>query len=58
MGSVDLFLQRCLFCLLQGSAAVLQRRAENEEPVEVGRLAVSDYFGGFVGVLYCLTSSI
>lgn len=29
----------------QGSAAVLQRRSENEEFVEVGRLGSSDYFG-------------
>lgn len=29
----------------QGSAAVLQRRSENEEFVEVGRLGPSDYFG-------------
>ncbi|KAF1571400.1 cAMP-dependent protein kinase type I-alpha regulatory subunit, partial [Eudyptes moseleyi] len=28
-----------------GTAAVLQRRSENEEFVEVGRLAPSDYFG-------------
>lgn len=32
-------------CLFQGSAAVLQRRSENEEFVEVGRLGPSDYFG-------------
>lgn len=32
-------------CVLQGSAAVLQRRSENEEFVEVGRLGPSDYFG-------------
>ena len=30
---------------IQGSAAVLQRRTEGEEQVEVGRLSVSDYFG-------------
>ncbi|XP_029632674.1 cAMP-dependent protein kinase type I-alpha regulatory subunit isoform X1 [Salmo trutta] len=29
----------------KGSAAVLQRRSENEEFVEVGRLGPSDYFG-------------
>lgn len=29
----------------QGCAAVLQRRSENEEFVEVGRLGPSDYFG-------------
>lgn len=34
----------CLLCA-QGSAAVLQRRSENEEFVEVGRLGPSDYFG-------------
>lgn len=32
---------------LQGTAAVLQRRSENEEFVEVGRLGPSDYFGEF-----------
>lgn len=30
---------------VQGSAAVLQRRSETEEFVEVGRLGPSDYFG-------------
>ncbi len=29
----------------QGTAAVLQRRSEEEEFVEVGRLGPSDYFG-------------
>ncbi|ESO83453.1 hypothetical protein LOTGIDRAFT_133402 [Lottia gigantea] len=33
------------FIILEGTAAVLQRRSENEEPVEVGRLGTSDYFG-------------
>lgn len=33
-----------LFCL-QGIASVLQRRSDNEEYVEVGRLGPSDYFG-------------
>ncbi|XP_052262463.1 cAMP-dependent protein kinase regulatory subunit-like isoform X2 [Dreissena polymorpha] len=33
------------FIILEGSAAVLQRRTENEDPVEVGRLGSSDYFG-------------
>ncbi|KAJ7989884.1 hypothetical protein DPEC_G00309110 [Dallia pectoralis] len=33
------------FIILEGSAAVLQRRFENEEFVEVGRLGSSDYFG-------------
>lgn len=34
-----------MFVCFQGSAAVLQRRSENEEFVEVGRLGPSDYFG-------------
>lgn len=29
----------------QGTASVLQRRSDNEEYVEVGRLGPSDYFG-------------
>ncbi|XP_038843395.1 cAMP-dependent protein kinase type I-alpha regulatory subunit-like isoform X1 [Salvelinus fontinalis] len=33
------------FIILEGSAAVLQRRSEYEEFVEVGRLGPSDYFG-------------
>ncbi|XP_061196203.1 cAMP-dependent protein kinase regulatory subunit isoform X3 [Saccostrea echinata] len=33
------------FIITEGTAAVLQRRSENDEPVEVGRLGVSDYFG-------------
>ncbi|XP_069123367.1 cAMP-dependent protein kinase regulatory subunit isoform X1 [Argopecten irradians] len=33
------------FIITEGQAAVLQRRAENEEAVEVGRLTSSDYFG-------------
>ncbi|XP_048759457.1 cAMP-dependent protein kinase regulatory subunit isoform X2 [Ostrea edulis] len=33
------------FIITEGSAAVLQRRSENDEPVEVGRLGISDYFG-------------
>ncbi|WAQ95945.1 KAPR-like protein, partial [Mya arenaria] len=33
------------FIILEGQAAVLQRRSDNEEPVEVGRLGTSDYFG-------------
>ncbi|XP_075928521.1 cAMP-dependent protein kinase type I-alpha regulatory subunit isoform X2 [Petromyzon marinus] len=32
------------FIITEGSAAVLQRRSENEEFVEVGRLGPSDYF--------------
>ncbi|RXN36672.1 cAMP-dependent kinase type I-beta regulatory [Labeo rohita] len=33
------------FLFLQGTASVLQRRSDNEEYVEVGRLGPSDYFG-------------
>uniref|UniRef100_A0A4W3H8I8 Protein kinase, cAMP-dependent, regulatory, type I, beta n=1 Tax=Callorhinchus milii TaxID=7868 RepID=A0A4W3H8I8_CALMI len=33
------------FIITEGSASVLQRRSRNEEYVEVGRLASSDYFG-------------
>lgn len=33
------------FIICEGQASVLQRRAENEEPVEVGKLGPSDYFG-------------
>lgn len=32
----------------QGTASVLQRRSDNEEYVEVGRLGPSDYFGEYV----------
>ena len=39
------------FIYLQGAASVLQRRSENEEPVEVGKLGPSDYFGK---ILYAL----
>lgn len=30
----------------QGTAVVQQKRSEEEEPIEVGKLAASDYFGG------------
>jgi len=33
------------FIIVEGSAVVLQQRADNEEPIEVGRLGPSDYFG-------------
>lgn len=33
------------FIILEGTAAVLQRRSVDEEFVEVGRLGPSDYFG-------------
>ena len=38
----------CVCVCVQGTAAVLQRRSENEEFVEVGRLGPSDYFGEFL----------
>ena len=34
-----------LFWIWKGNAAVFQKRNDNEEPVEVGRLSPSDYFG-------------
>ncbi|ELU09594.1 hypothetical protein CAPTEDRAFT_218610 [Capitella teleta] len=33
------------FIITEGSASVLQRQFENEDPVEVGKLGPSDYFG-------------
>ena len=33
------------FIIIEGNAAVFQKRNDNEEPVEVGRLGLSDYFG-------------
>jgi cAMP-dependent protein kinase regulator len=33
------------FIIIEGNATVLQQRSENEEPLEVGRLGSSDYFG-------------
>lgn len=33
------------YIIVEGTALVLQRRAEGEEPAEVGRLGPSDYFG-------------
>lgn len=33
------------FIIIEGNAAVFQKRNDNEEPVEVGKLAPSDYFG-------------
>ncbi len=53
--SVSSFSSFCSFLLIkpashfsfssQGTASVLQRRSDNEEYVEVGRLGPSDYFG-------------
>ena len=33
------------YIIVEGTALVLQYRAEGEEPMEVGRLGPSDYFG-------------
>lgn len=33
------------YIIVEGTALVLQHRAEGEEPTEVGRLGQSDYFG-------------
>lgn len=33
------------YIILEGTALVLQFRAEGDEPMEVGRLGQSDYFG-------------
>ena len=33
------------FIIVEGTAAVLQRRTEDEPAVEVGQLGASDYFG-------------
>lgn len=33
------------FIIIEGSASVLQSKGDNEEPVEVGKLGPSDYFG-------------
>lgn len=35
------------YIIVEGTALVLQYRAEGDEPVEVGRLGQSDYFGKF-----------
>jgi len=39
------------FIIVEGNAVVLQRRNESEEPIEVSRLGVSDYFGEIALVL-------
>ncbi|CAG2218654.1 PRKAR [Mytilus edulis] len=37
--------------ILMGQASVLQRKSDDEEPIEVGRLGVSDYFGEIALIL-------
>lgn len=39
------------FIIVEGQASVLQRKSENEDPIEVGRLGVSDYFGEIALIL-------
>ncbi|XP_047143465.1 cAMP-dependent protein kinase type I-beta regulatory subunit isoform X1 [Hydra vulgaris] len=39
------------YIIAEGQASVLQRRNPNEEPIEVSRLGVSDYFGEIALVL-------
>ena len=39
------------FIIVEGAAVVTQYRAEGEEPVEVGRLGPSDYFGEIALIL-------
>ena len=36
------------FIIVEGNAVVLQRRNATEEPIEVSRLGVSDYFGKII----------
>ena len=45
--SIARFLSSIMFTIvfLQGQASVLQRRSENEDFIEVGKLGPSDYFG-------------
>ncbi|CAC5415592.1 PRKAR [Mytilus coruscus] len=39
------------FIIAEGQASVLQRKSDDEEPIEVGRLGVSDYFGEIALIL-------
>jgi hypothetical protein len=50
------------YIIVEGTALVLQYRAEGEEPMEVGRLGPSDYFGKSTCIIIhfvvlCLVSS-
>jgi CRP-like cAMP-binding protein len=50
------------YIIVEGTALVLQYRAEGEEPMEVGRLGPSDYFGKSTCIIVhfvvlCLVSS-
>lgn len=44
------------YIIVEGTALVLQYRAEGDEPVEVGRLEPSDYFGVLELFLFILFS--
>ena len=33
------------YIITEGSASVLQRKSESDDPIEVGKLGPSDYFG-------------
>lgn len=39
------------YIIVEGTALVLQYRAEGEEPMEVGRLGPSDYFGKSICII-------
>ncbi|XP_013412217.1 cAMP-dependent protein kinase regulatory subunit isoform X5 [Lingula anatina] len=39
------------YIITEGTAAVLQKRTDNDDPVEVGRLGPSDYFGEIALIL-------
>lgn len=45
------------YIIVEGTAMVLQYRADGEDPVEVGRLGQSDYFGQFTSRLKPFTFS-
>jgi cAMP-dependent protein kinase regulator len=46
------------YIIVDGTALVLQYRAEGEEPMEVGRLGPSDYFGKSCYVITRCCSSL
>lgn len=46
------------YIIVEGTALVLQHRAEGEEPTEVGRLGQSDYFGNPPYLVFLSTNNI
>jgi cAMP-dependent protein kinase regulator len=47
------------YIIVEGTALVLQYRAEGEEPMEVGRLGPSDYFGkSCCIIIHCFCSAL